>query len=172
MAAEGANTIASNSLKESSRAWISPVSAGFDTIPKLNQPLKWGVQYSNPGHSPALDVRPIFRVRSVLKSSFDDNSYTTTVENDAVCDKVVDAAGADVIYPEQPNGYKLNFQTIEPSFINDPDIFNGRKAFLLEMCFAYKTIGTLHHTSFCYFYISGLTKDNQWNVCNAGNHAD
>ena len=102
----------------------------------------------------------------------DDNSIKSAIESDEICKGVTEAAGADVIYPEQPNGYKLDFEVKEPNFINDPEVFDGRKIFVMEMCFAYRTTGTLHHTSFCYFYQGGTTKVNQWSICTAGNHAD
>lgn len=146
--------------------------AGFREIPQQGKPLSFGIQYGNPGKSPALDVRPTYKIRSVPKSSLDDNSIKSVIESDDICKGVTEAVGADVIYPEQPNGYKLEFQTSEPSFINDPDIFDGGKVFLMEMCFAYKTFGKLHHTSLCYFYEAGRSKVDQWNICTAGNHAD
>lgn len=166
------NGLTRDSMVASSRAWISPMSAGFVEAPQQGKPLKFGIQYGNPGKSPAFDVRPTYKIRSVPKSSFDDNSIRSSVESDDVCKGVVEAAGADVIYPEQPDGYKLGFQTSEPNFINDPEIFDGRKVFLMEMCFACTTFGKLHHTSFCYFYEGGRSKANQWNICMAGNHAD
>lgn len=166
------NKTSRDAFTASSRAWISPMSAGFKETPKPRNPLQFGVQYGNPGHSPALDVRPIYKIRSVPASSFDDNSIKASIEADDVCHGVLEAPGADAIYPEQPNGYRLDFTLKEPNFIDDPDIFDGKKVFILEMCFAYKTINSLRHTSFCYFYRSGTTLPNQWNVCNAGNHAD
>ncbi len=166
------NKLTREALIANSRAWISPMSAGFEETPKLHQPLKFGIQYGNPGRSPALAVRPVYRMRSLAKGVFDDNSVKSIIESDAICNNVVEAPGADVIYPEQPNGYKLEFTSGEPNFIEDQELFNGSKAFLLEVCFAYQTIGVLHHTSFCYYYRSGVTKETQWNVCTAGNHAD
>ena len=172
LAMQNSNQISRDAFTSSTRAWISPMRAGFEETPKLGNSLQFGVQYGNPGHSPALDTRPTYRIRSVPASSLEDNTIKASIESDDICHGVLEAPGADVIYPDQPNGYKLHFALSERNFIDDPDIFDGKKIFVFEMCFAYKTNATLHHTSFCYSYRNGLTTPNQWNVCNAGNHAD
>lgn len=53
------------------------------------------------------------------------------------------------------------------------EVVSGKTTIVLEMCFAYKTFEEVHHTSFCYYYRTGLSPANkQMNICTAGNHAD
>ena len=152
------------------RAWIAPQNATLlsDLIP--GEPFKLQIQYNNVGKEPALDVRPIYRITSIEGRHFTDNTFNSIVEGHNICDKVEIAPGADVVYPSQPGGNHLMLGM--PKGWMTADIVNGRSALIVEMCFAYKTLGTVHRTAFCYFYRPGVSENGQLNVCTAGNHAD
>ena len=122
-----------------------------------------------------MDVRPIYSLQQVPVSKFEDNTFNAFIEADDAsnrCKALGTAPGADVVYPDQPDGYKLMFTNHLVGWMND-EVVSGRTAVVLQMCFAYQTINEVHHTSFCYFYRTGVSPPNkQMNICTAGNHAD
>ena len=161
---------AKQSTSASARAWIAPQNAMLSSEPVLDQPVTIEILYGNPGKEPALDVHPIFKIKPIAKARFDDNTFNSIVEADDLCHSLGTAPGADVIYPDQPGGYKLRMG-LPPNWIKN-DIVGGEAALVIEMCFAYKTLGEVHHTAFCYFYRTGTSTERQMNICTAGNHAD
>jgi hypothetical protein len=153
-----------------SRAWIAPANALLLDDLTIGEPFRFQIQYNNVGKEPALDVRPIYKIRPVEGQQFTDNTFNSVIESDDICHNVQVAPGADVIYPDQPGGYKLNFGV--PRGWLSADIVNGKSALIIEMCFAYRTVNAVHHTAFCYFYRPGISENRQFNICTAGNHAD
>jgi hypothetical protein len=171
-AAQSAADIAASALIASSRAWISPTGAGLDRPLKLHDIFEFFVQYSNPGKSPAMDVHPIYTITPIEAARFDDNSFNSIIESTDICRGLEAVSGADVVYPEQPSGYSFHFRVKDQNWVTQ-DMIDGKVAIVIRMCFAYKTMNALHHTSFCYFYRAGVTDDfRKLNVCTAGNHAD
>jgi hypothetical protein len=163
---------AKRALDASSRAWIAPANAYFTSEIAKNVPLSFEVQYRNTGRSPALDVHPIWKLQKVSGSKFDDNTFNAFIESGDNCGSLTLVPGADVVYSDLPDPYKFIFDTHIPEWVDD-DILAGRAAIVLQMCFAYRTMGQVHHTSFCYFYRVGVSPANkQMNICTAGNHAD
>jgi|ERR1039458_2944369 hypothetical protein len=152
------------------RAWIAPVTAGLIGDFSVGKSAAIGIQYTNVGKEPAFDVRPVYRFQHLPLSTFTDNTFNSMIEADDICKGVPTAPGADVIYPQEPAGYKLIFG-LPATFITE-DLMNGNNLLIFRMCFAYTSIGKTHHTSLCYFYRAGTTTANQWNICTAGNHAN
>jgi hypothetical protein len=170
--AKRAAEAASSSVIASSRAWISPTGAGLDSPLALGEKLKFSIQYNNPGRSPAFDVHPVYTITPIGVERFDDNTFNPLIESTENCIPLQPAVGADVVYPEQPNGYTLQFRLNDPKWVTE-DMVKGNVAIVIRMCFAYRTMGEIHHTSFCYFYRAGITEDfRKLNICTAGNHAD
>ena len=174
-AMKDSNKITRDSLIASSRAWIAPANAYFTSEVAKHVQIEWTVQYRNTGKSPALDVHPIYTLQKVPATKFEDNTFNTFIETDQAsdsCKQLGTAPGADVVYPDQPDGYKLNFTNHLPEWVTD-DVLSGSTALVFQMCFAYKTMEEVHHTSFCYFYRPGVSPSSkQMNICTAGNHAD
>jgi hypothetical protein len=152
------------------RAWISPQTAGITGEFLAGHMMTVGVQYANVGREPALDVRPVYKFKRVAASAFSNNTINPIIEKDNICKGIRIAPGADVVYPQQPNGYKLTFR-LPATFVTD-DLVSGDDALIFEMCFAYTSGRKIHHTSFCYFHITGISPTDQMNICTAGNHTD
>ncbi len=160
------------------RAWIAPKNAYLTEDIAVGKKISLEVQYMNVGREPALDIRPIYTFKHVPASAFADNTFNGIIEADDICKGVKTAPGADVAYPDQPDGYKVIFGLPE-GFVGQ-DLVSGDSAMVLEMCFAYSSGRTkasggeeTHHTSFCYFYRAGVSQSNrQMNICTAGNHAE
>ncbi len=169
------NKITREALVSSSRAWIAPANAYFTSDVAKNVPFSFEVQYRNTGRSPALGAHPIYTLQQVPVSKFEDNTFNAFIEADKASDDCTHlglAPGADVIYPDQPDGYKLLFTNHLTNWIND-DVISGKTAVVLQVCFAYQTMREIHRTAFCYFYRAGTSPANkQMNICTAGNHAD
>ncbi len=163
-------------LVASSRAWISPDNVYITSKMEINIPFQFAVQYRNTGRSPALDSHPTYTLSKLPVTYFENNTFNSYIESTEPCKELEPAPGADVIYAGMPdsNPYKLLFAVNEAhkDWIDD-DVVSGRKAIILRMCFAYRTMNEVHHTSFCYFYRKGVSQpDLRMNICTAGNHAD
>lgn len=131
------------------------------------------LSYSNAGKTPALDVRARYHVRRLASSTFTDETFNGIIEADIAaerCSGAPPAPGADVIYPGQPDGYKmrLNFGT---GFVTDT-VINGTEMIVFEMCFTYRTVEEIHRSSLCYYWRTGEAEGLQWNICTAGNHTN
>ncbi len=159
-----------DNFRQEQRAWIAPKNAYFTMPPDSTDPIKFEIQYVNVGKQPAFAVRPTYTIKPVDKSEFDDGTFNSLIEADHPCKGKTVANGADVIYPTTPDGYTLQFGM--PAWWHDDSLNTGARAMVIEMCFTYETMQEIHHTSFCYFYRKGVTKDRQMNICTAGNHAD
>jgi len=160
-----------NEMKLARRAWVAPTNARLTEGLSVGEALKVEVQYANVGKEPALDVRPIYTFKQVSGVHFADNTFNSLIEADNICKDVKPAPGADVIYPGQPDGYKLLFG-LPPNWAGE-DFATGKSVLVLEMCFAYSTVSEVHRTSLCYFFRNGVSpKTGQMNICTAGNHAN
>jgi hypothetical protein len=137
-----------NEMKQDRRAWIAPINARVTQSFSTGKSITVELQYSNVGKEPAFDVRPIYTFKQVSGSRFSDNTFKSIIETDDICKNVKIAPGAEVIYPNQPEGYKLIFG-LPPNWAGD-DLVSGKNALVVGMCFAYRTLGEVHHTSLCY----------------------
>jgi hypothetical protein len=164
--------IARNSFRQDERAWIAPRSAYLTSAVEFGKPIKFNVQYGNVGKQPATEVRPSYTIKPIDKARWDDDTFNALIESDNPCAGKNLAQGAGVSHPNVPEGEILQFATDGPSWMLSPNIVRGTQAMVFEMCVTYKTVNEIHHTSFCYFYLKGVTQTAQLNTCFAGNHAD
>ena len=163
---------AKNTMVLASRAWIAPSDAYITSDLNKSVPLEVAIEYRNVGRSPALNVHPVFKFDKVPVSKFDDNTVNDFISATDVCRDVGPRTGRRWIFLGSSDPYKLMFTIRAKDWVDD-DFVAGNQALMARLCFAYNTIGEVHHTSFCYYYIPGRSPSNkQMQICPVGTKAD
>jgi hypothetical protein len=160
-------------MKSSGRAWVGPVTAAIEgnTI-KLNELTKVIVSYHNTGREPGLDLFSDLFVDSI---SIEEDQSGIAAQKIASyvtrCRATESPRDSGVAFPTSGfSTYNLT-TTIDGSLI-DYDILYGVKMIIVTGCLVYKTLDTVHRSSFCFFFQNGRTPANAWAFCRNGNHAD
>lgn len=153
----------------SSRAWVAPLGVVLESQLVENKPVTIKISAQNVGKEPALDVHPIYRIKKIEAKQFSADAYNDVVEADDICKGIGPAKGAAVFYPDA--GTNELHVSIVPEWI-DKTLITGDSGIFVEVCYAYQTVGETHHTAFCYFHRAGVSTDQGFNLCMAGNHAD
>jgi hypothetical protein len=152
----------------SERAWVGPANAKADGPPITTKPLDVVVEYKNTGREPALNA--VYDLQHKIGRLDDPDLLNEMSKFIEQCKMMWHPNQAQVIYPMTNNEYNLSHQ-IDASEIND-DVVSGENVILVYGCFSYETIQTIHRSWYCYYFKSGVTKPQNWNICATGNGAD
>lgn len=170
-----------NDAKKSSitnlRAWLGPTNASMNSDLGKSQPIEIVVEYQNTGKEPATNFMHTIELSAIPSKTFfpqipdngDDiigGGYGWVVS----CDPSKQSAGPVVFPSSGVNSYRLN-AILDKKLIDD-SVISGDKVIVLQGCFAYKTTGKIHHSLFCYYYKSGVTKIANLDICPSGQYAD
>lgn len=173
-AIENAKT-AQDNLVASQRAWVGPRLARSEKAPELNKETSVVIEYLNTGREPARET--IHDVDAFTATDAEDASGVVAARINSFigrCKIKRTPTLAAVVFPTAGglggSAYTLT-RTIQDSLI-DEDVINSEKKIIVSGCFVYKTIGTVHRSSFCYFFKAGKTPIEGWNICQVGNDAD
>ncbi|HEX3342791.1 MAG TPA: hypothetical protein VGK96_21470 [Candidatus Sulfotelmatobacter sp.] len=160
-------------LNANQRAWVGPRSAGSDKLPMVGQEFSVTVDYENTGREPATNLvlsGDVFAIpintttseeREAKIIAYRNRCFTTNVQN-----------GAGVVFPTNASAPPRTFGMDKDNRFTDNDIVSGQKFIVAMTCFAYKTVGMVHHTSYCVYYQAGKTPFQSWNSCRVGIDAD
>lgn len=170
-----------NDAKESSitnlRAWLGPTNASMNSEPGKSQPIEIVVEYQNTGKEPATNFMHTLELSTIPAKNFfpqvpDGNDDVVGSASGWVvsCDPSKQTAGPVVFPTSGVNSYRLN-ATLDKKLIDD-SVISGDKVIVLQGCFAYKTTGKIHHSLFCYYYKSGVTKMANLDICPSGQYAN
>ena len=168
---------AHETFETGSRAWIAPIAVGLNSKPEKGKPVSFGVLYDNVGKIPATDINEYYQLHVINNSSFQTDNLADTLNKTDFCKGIEPKQGADILYPNAGKTQSLisiqptDLKTGEPNPFYD-NFISGNYTLIVQMCIAYKTLNKSHHSAFCYFYKPGLSDDNNFNHCNAGNKAD
>ena len=162
------------SIVEGNRAWLAPKNAILLKELKVGEPMQIEISYQNVGKSPAQDVREYLNIRMLPDPTIPSPEFNASIEADDICGRLEPVKGAAIAFPEQPEANSIQFSTKGPTeeIDADSDVMSGKKTIVIEMCLAYTTMSRVGHTSFCYFYRSGVSPSGQFNICPAGQRAD
>jgi hypothetical protein len=160
------NTIAAE------RAWVGPNGATMVAVPTAGSSVSFVVNYQNSGRQPATsflsNAQPF-----VVTVEQDKNGAITSenVKNINSCLGRSAVTGAQVVYPS--TGFSSNQLTVpfDKNLIDD-DVVKGNKIIGVTGCFVYETFNTTHHSTFCFFYKTGVTVVPNMNFCSSGAYAD
>ena len=170
---EAAKT-ARESMIANQRAWIGPRNARSDNVPEVGKELSIFLDYQNTGREPAIET--VYDVEAFVSSEEDDKSGALGGKVNAFLDKckiMWRPAPAQVIFPNiggLGSSYALK-KTLRAEDI-DQEIVDGHKFIILTGCFVYKTVNSIHRSSFCYYFKAKQMLPGNWNICTVGNDAD
>lgn len=166
---------ARDSLIASERAWVGPRSARSDGIPEKEREYPIYMDYQNSGREPAIEMA--YDVLAFAFSGEDDSSGSVRNRITGFIDSCKikwQPHSAQVVYPSTGGlgltGYVLSTKLSATEI--DDDVVSGAKSVAYAGCFSYKTVGTIHRSSFCYFFNAKTSKPANWNICAFGNGAD
>lgn len=166
------NTIAAE------RAWVGPNGATIDTAPVAGNtpvagnPVNFVITYQNSGREPAINFTSTADPFIVTTEDNQDGVITGRLVkdvNDCLAKKPI--IGTQVVYPS--TGFASNQLTVtfDKSKIDDK-VISGEKTLVVSGCFVYETFGSSHHSTFCFYYHSGVTKGPNLAFCPSGAFAD
>ena len=160
----------------SSRAWVAPEQMTLGSPVESGLPLKYQIRIVNPGKEPALGViwkTVSYGVPYIFESNAQDGFKSGPNSTCSGLDPK--AADSMVLYPSGPMNFWLpldvpdndeNRQLIE-------DVKKKTKSLVIEGCFAYRTAGGKHTSSFRFFLRDvnqpSFTKDKEGNPVAAWN---
>jgi hypothetical protein len=168
--------ISAKAVTSASRAWLGPLTATINSVQK-DKGLEGIVQYQNTGREPAIDVfQSVFGKTYPLESWKNEEAAKDIGALASGCLAITDVGhGLQVVYPNTGfSAYQIHFDTSKAPgiVIVDDDMIAGKTIFKVQGCFVYRTIETIHHSAFCYFYQGNYTSLPNLNICNVGNAAD
>jgi hypothetical protein len=168
-AARDSILVAREDTVESSRAWIGPTTAVIDT-PSIGSDISVAVTYINSGRQPGTGVVSSMSAYIVPN---DEIAMLVLSVNEKVkkCFDTAPQPGGQVAYPTSGFSSYNMLSHIDKSKVDDSFI-RGGKTMLLTGCIAYETFKDKHHSSFCFFYTKGITKEAALSFCNFGNVGD
>jgi hypothetical protein len=144
----------------------------MEAVPTAGNGVKFAINYQNSGRQPATsfltNAKPF-----VITSQEDKNGaiMAETVKNINACLALSPITGAQVVYPS--TGFSGNQLTVSfDKNLIDADVVSGEKIIGVNGCFVYETFSTPHHSTFCFFYKTGVTNMPNMNFCPTGAYAD
>jgi hypothetical protein len=167
-AIDSAKTAQAN-MVASERAWVGPRNARSDIAPEMGKGLNIIVEYQNTGREPALETiadAEAFAAADTVETAAKINGFINQCKMQWIPTK------KGVVFPAGPTS--SSYELTEPFATDDidQDVIDGTKFIFIDGCFVYKSAGTIHRTSFCYFFNNKKTKPANWNICGVGNDAD
>lgn len=168
--------------RSSGRAWLGPVDATMPLgVPQVGQPLKVVIGYTNTGKEPALYngqlVAHVFSL-SEWTSGF---AASTIIATQTVCMNAPDIFRpmAKVAFPTTGfSTFQMTYDagssaiTGENKILATEKLIAGDEIVALMGCFVYRTVNTIKHTSFCYFYQQNASDHQHLGFCTVGQDAD
>jgi hypothetical protein len=159
----------------SQRAWLGAKRVSLSAEPKIGSSVDVTIEYENTGHEPARDFD--FIIQPVVESEADiTNGNAADFMRSVVttCDAMPDSNRGFVVFPGASGKIAPpDYWTTIPKDLIDEGVEKGDSTLSIAGCFTYQTFGTVHHSSFCYWYKKGVTEFGDLRECRgAHNNAD
>jgi len=169
--------------KASGRAWLGPINAGIDPLAD-GKPLKIVIAYNNTGKEPAQASWFVLPIIYPKEKWNDGTAFKEVGINRDNCLKYSRLDGVlNLAFPTSGfTSYQLTYDASikpEPPTEHDPKLLTadapmlaGDNIVVLMACMTYRTLGAIHHTSFCYWYRNKVIPPNNLAFCTNGQGAD
>jgi len=150
------------------RAWVGTKRVSLSSEPKVGSAVDITIEFENTGHEPARNFDFII----LPHLQFDDSNESSTENAEFVgmvngtCAQMPDSDRGFVVFPgatgriESPD----NWTRIRQEHL-DKSLERGQSMLYITGCFEYSTVGSVHHTSFCYWYKKGITDFRNLRIC-------
>lgn len=136
-------------VESSERAWLAPLGGQLKGAPAKGQPLDYVVFYRNVGKDPALKFTEAHTSGHIAMPDMLHGQLPAIPENDTCVG--LHPTFEKVVYPSSQNlneGYELYLQ-IRPDAVDG--IIERMTLEYVQGCFAYESMGSPHHSSYCFF---------------------
>jgi hypothetical protein len=148
-----ASNIAHDALVASNRAWLGPIDAILNGPIQTGQQIKVLIVFENTGKEPALDVSNIAGGGITMPfSAAEAAQQQRTGPFGGVpfnaCAQVAPQDGYPAIFPTATRHMQAD---IQQTFIADEAILNGSRTFFVHGCAAYRTMGEIHTSEYCFW---------------------
>ena len=165
-ALQAANVQANKSYVAGNRAWLGPVDAVLDGPIQKDKPIKVLIVFENTGKGPALDVYNVAGGGITMPFSREEAAQqqrTGPFGGSAVdaCANITPHDGYPAIFPDTNRPLQANVQQV---FNADDAVLNGQRTFFVHGCAAYRTMGEVHTSEYCFWLgpridkVTGLRK--------------
>ena len=159
---------------EANRAWIAPVNAILEGPLIKGQPVPVEVIYQDTGKGPALDNNNSGDTGITMPMSAAEAAEQQLVgpfrDTGNKCVGLKPKSGGPAIYPT--GNVQMSIERTVPA---DDFLLSGSRTFYVEGCFAYRTMGEVHDSSYCFWlgpHIDPVTKLRQFQTCVGGFQAN
>jgi hypothetical protein len=146
--AESSNQINRTAMVEANRAWLSTDGAIIREL-ELGHNLRYFIKYRDIGKGPAFDQNMAFEDGYINTPADMDISNLQLKKRD-MCTGLAPKRGGNVSFP--PIGENTDVHTEDSRLIVDANTLNMKHMVFVRGCFAYRTMGNVGHTSFCYVF--------------------
>ena len=168
--------VAQETLIASSRGWIAPRAAQIAGRLEKGRPIDVVVHYENPGREPAQNVIHVINGNVIADPALlaPDKLATLQFPENRLCDVPTPSEGEGMIAFPSVQGYDVHLSIFSKEGTPQA-VLEGNESFFIEGCFLYRTLGAVHHSSYCMYLDPNKTKPpEQWlfKFCINGNRAD
>jgi hypothetical protein len=144
-------------LRIERRAWIAPLTGQHQDALSVNQEFRLTVNYQNPGKEPALDLADKFTGGTAPAVRADQGWDALNIPPNHACDDVVPIKGHGIAYPGSNN-----FRAFSAAADNiTQQVIDGKSVIYIQGCFAYNTLGTTHHSAYCFYLHPEVGRQSQ-----------
>jgi hypothetical protein len=178
-AAIEAAKVARESYVASQRAWIGPTDAHI-AAPVVVGPLKAGVTYGNTGREPAPTISTL-TPRIFSYADWNNGEAVRAIESvKSECLKTpINETIARITFPTSGfssfnasyDGTPQSIRDVNKVAVTD-GVVSGQEIAVIQGCFAYRTVGEIHRTAFCYYYQAKVSDPGHLTFCNVGQAAN
>jgi hypothetical protein len=176
LAEQESATTANASLLMNQRARIGSIAAKLEPL-QIGQGARASISYFNVGHESA-PIDPDMYLRKWSKDDWYTDKFRRILSKQAEnCLAVYSINPTAVSDPSTP--YTISADSndegapIDSKFAIDDGVINGDSVIVVGICLSYKTMGEMHHTASCYYYLANKSPNvDTLSVCEAGNASD
>jgi hypothetical protein len=164
-------------LTASQRAWVGPLTSLIDDWPTVGgRGIKGAVIFANFGKEPALDVTISEISRTFPRGPWENGLAAQTIAQIAkACYEFPVIPGVYTIFASIGSTYRRAWDSskFESTILSSDALIKGDQIFALIGCTAYRTLGGIRHTTFCFQHDAKAELPmNPMSYCGVGNTAD
>jgi hypothetical protein len=167
---------ASDAFIANGRAWIGPSGALVADISSIGKYIRVEIYFSNSGHEPSSNLT-VAKLHITTRDQWEHGAavnqmlfdYQQCFQNKSYSKSSVAFPGAIYTFTVDGNSTVPDENKIKIT----QELINGDSIFYVDACFTYFTLGTVKHSSSCFYYDKNAgTSASGLGFCSEGNHAE
>jgi hypothetical protein len=166
---------ASDAFIANGRAWIGP-SRGLADVSSIGKYTRVEIYFSNSGHEPSSNL-VVVKPRIATRDQWEHGAAVNQMLFDyQQCFQTKSYDKGAVAFPGAIYTFTLDGNSTGPDESKikiTQELINGDSIFYVDVCFIYFTLGTVKHSSSCFYYDKNAgTSASGLGFCSEGNHAE